>query len=81
MRSLPLLYLRNGLRWWLSGKEFTCQCRNHRFDPWVGKIPWRKKGQPTHVFLPGKSHGQRSQGAYSLLGHKRVRHDIKTKQQ
>ena len=30
------------------------------FDPWVGKIPWRRKWQPTPVFLPGKSHGQRS---------------------
>ena len=30
-----------------------------RFDPWVGKIPWRRKWQPTPVFLPGESHGQR----------------------
>ena len=47
----------------LSGKEFTCQCkrcRSLRFNPWVGKIPWRKKWQPTPVFLPGESHGQRS---------------------
>ena len=46
-----------------SGKEPTCQCRRHkrgRFDPWVGKIPWRRKWQHTPVFLPGKSHGQRS---------------------
>ena len=48
------------LPWWLSGKESACQCRRHRrrgFDPWVGKIPWRKKWQPTPVFLPGKFHG------------------------
>ena len=48
---------------WLRGKESTCQCWRHRrhwFDPWVGKIPWRRKWQPTPVFLPGKSHGQRS---------------------
>ena len=45
--------------WWLSGKEF-CQCRRRGFDPWVGKIPWRKKWQPMPVLLPGKSHGQRS---------------------
>ena len=35
-----------GLPWWLSGKEYACQCRRHRrrgFDPWVGKIPWRRK--------------------------------------
>ena len=30
------------------------------FDPWVGKIPWKRKWQPTPVFLPGKFHGQRS---------------------
>ena len=48
------------LPWWLSGKESACQCRRHRrrgFDPWVGKIPWRKKWQPTPLFLPGKFHG------------------------
>ena len=42
-----------GLPWWLRGKESTCQCRRHRFDPWVGKIPWRRKWQPTPVFLLG----------------------------
>ena len=31
-----------------------------QFDPWVGKFPWRRKCQPTPIFLPGKSHGQRS---------------------
>ena len=36
------------------------KCRLHWFDPCVGKIPWRRKWQPTPVFLPGKSHGQRS---------------------
>ena len=35
-----------GLPWWLSGKKSTCQCRTHRFAPWVGKIPWRKIGSP-----------------------------------
>ena len=46
-----------------SGKEPACQGRRHkrhRFDHWVGKIPWRRARQPTPVFLPGKSHGQRS---------------------
>ena len=38
--------------WWL-GKESTCQCRRHGFDPQVGKIPWRRKWQPTPVFLLG----------------------------
>ena len=38
-----------GLPWWLSGKESTCQCRRHRFDPWVRKVPWRRKWQLTPV--------------------------------
>ena len=42
-----------------------------RFDPWVGKIPWRRrKRHPTPVFLPGKSHGQRSLVGCSPWGHK-----------
>ena len=40
------------------------------FDPWVGKIPWRRKWPPTPVFLPGESHGQRSLADYSPWGHK-----------
>ena len=40
---------------WLSGKESTCQCRRLRFNPWVRKIPWKRKWQPTPVFVPGKS--------------------------
>ena len=55
---------------WLSAKEFACQCRRCKFDPWVGKIPWRRKWQPTSVFLPGKSHEQRSLAGYSPWGHK-----------
>ena len=48
------------------------QYRRPRFYPWVGKIPWRRKWQPTpvSVFLPGKSHGQRSPEGYSPWGHK-----------
>ena len=39
------------------------------FDPWVEKIPWRKAWQPTPVFLPGESHGQRSLAGYDPWGH------------
>ena len=49
-------------------KESACQCRRYwrcRFNPWVRKIPWRRKWQPTPVFLPRKSHGQRSLVGYS----------------
>ena len=52
----------------LSGKEPTCQYRRRRFDPWVRKIPWRRKWQPTLVFLPGKPNGQRSLVGYSPKG-------------
>ena len=41
-----------------------------RFDLWIAKIPWRRKWQLTPVFLPGKSHGQRSLVGYSPRGHK-----------
>ena len=51
-----------------DGKESTC--RRPRFDPWVRKIPWRREWQPTPVFLPGKSHGQRSLASYRPWGHK-----------
>ena len=59
---------------WHSGKEATCQSRRHKrwkrstFDPWVGKISWRRKWQPTLIFLPGKLHGQRSLVGYSPWG-------------
>ena len=54
-----------GLPWWLGGKESIFQCRRCRFNPWVEKTPWRRKWQPASVFLPGKSHGQRSLTGYS----------------
>ena len=59
-----------GLPRWCSGKESASQCRRCRFDFLVGNIPWRRKEQPTPVFLPGKSHGQRNQVGYSPWGHK-----------
>ena len=56
---------------WLS-KESACQCRRCRFNPWVRKIPWRKKWQLTPVFLPGKFHGQRILTDYSPWGPKEL---------
>ena len=56
-----------------SGKELACQCRRlkrQRFHPWVRKIPWKRAWQPTPVFLPGKSHGQRSLMDYGPQSHK-----------
>ena len=63
----------SGLPSWLSGKEPACHCRRCKrcgFDPWVGKIPWRRKWQPTPVFSPGKSCRQRSLEGSSLWSHK-----------
>ena len=69
-----------GLPRWLSGKESACQGRRHGLNPWVRKIPWRRKWQPIPVFLPGKSHGQRSLACYSPWDHKRVSHDLAIQQ-
>ena len=54
-----------GLPRWLSGKVGDPGSK-----PWVGKIPWRRKWQPTPAFLPGKSHGQRSLASYNPWGYK-----------
>ena len=59
---------------WLRGK--WGHCRRPQFNPWVGKIPWRRKWQPTPLCLPGKSHGQRSLAGHSPWGHKRVGQDL-----
>ena len=56
-------------------------CRRRGFNPLVGKIPWRKKWQPTPISLHGKYHGQRSLMGYSLWGHKTVGHSLATEQQ
>ena len=56
-----------------DSKEYTCQCRRgkrHGFDPWVRKIPWRRKWLPTPVFLPRKSHEQRTLAGYRPESHK-----------
>ena len=63
-----------------DGKESVCQCRRHRFNPWIRKIFWRRKWQPTPVFLPGKSHGQRSLVGYSTLGYEKAKHSVVIKQ-
>ena len=51
-------------------KGIHLQCKRPGFDPWAGKIPWRRAWQPTRVFLPGEFHGQRSLVAYSPWGRK-----------
>ena len=77
---LHILHSNTNIRWhvlliiiprWFSGAESSCLCRRHQswgFDPWVGKIPWRRAQQPPPVFLPGSSQGQRSLADYSPWG-------------
>ena len=48
----------------------TGDLRDGEFDPWVGKISWRRAWQPTPVFLPGKSHGQKNLAGCHPWGHK-----------
>ena len=62
-----LQYSALGLSRRLSGKPSTCQCRS-KFNPWVSQMPWRRKWQPTPIFLPGESHGQTSLAGYSPWG-------------
>ena len=62
-------------------KKSTRQCRRWGFNPWVGKVPWRSKWQPTPVFLPGEYQRQRNLAGYSPWGRKRVGYDLATKQQ
>ena len=64
-----LIYNVARLPQWLSGKECR-SCRKHRINPWVKKILWRRKWQPIPIFLPEKSHGQRSLVGCSPWGHK-----------
>ena len=71
MKQKVCVYKGCGLPKWCSTKEFACQfrrCRRRGFSPWVRKIPWRRKWQPTPVFLPGESHEQRSLAGYSPWG-------------
>ena len=58
------IVIKSGLHWWLRGTESARQCRRCGFDPWVRKIPWRRKWQPTPVFFPGKSQEYRSLAGY-----------------
>ena len=61
------------LPWWLSSKESAWDAKDTGdAGQWVRKTPWRRAWQPTLVFLPGKSHGQRSLTGYSPWSHKEL---------
>ena len=57
-----------GLPWWLRGSRICLQCRRYRFDPWVKKIPWTRKRQPTPVFLPRESPWAEEPGRLQSMG-------------
>ena len=82
VRHIQLLFLLfSFLKFWLAEaqtKGSTCRRRRCLFDPWVGKMPWRRKWQAAPVFLPGESRGQRSLVACSPWGLQRVRHESNT---
>ena len=63
-----------------DGKESTCNAGDLGFDPWVGKIPWRRAWQPSPVFLPGESPRTEEPGGLQSVGSQRVEHDGVTKQ-
>ena len=57
-------------QWWLGAKEPSCKrrrCKRRGFNPWVRKIPWRRKWRPSPVFLPGESHDR---GAWQTIVHR-----------
>ena len=60
------------LPWWLRWYRVHVQCKRPRFNPWVGKILCKREWQPTPVFLPGESHGQKSLAVYNPLGCKEL---------
>ena len=81
LASLDALVHCEVLTRWCRGKESACKCRRCKrwcFHPWVGKIPWRRKWQPTPVFMPGKSHGERDPtetGGLQPMASQRVGYD------
>ena len=70
IHSIYILDVYLGLPLWLRGSSVCLECGRPRFNPWVGKIPWRRKWQPTPVFLSGESHGPRNLVGYSPRGRK-----------
>ena len=68
----PCSFFFNQLPLQLKQERVCLQCGRPGFDPCVGKISWRRKWQPTPVFLPGRFRGRRSLAGYSPWGHKEL---------
>ena len=65
--------------WWLRWSRIYLQNGRPGFDPWVGKIPWRRAWQPTPVFLPGESPWSEEPGGLQSIESQRVGQDWATK--
>ena len=74
-KNLFLFNKKDELPWWCNSKESAYQRRRHRFYPWIRKIPWSRKRQPTPVFLLENFHTQRTLEGLQFLGLQRVGHD------
>ena len=77
MKGSKNLHKESIRKWNCTGKEAACQyrrCKRCGFDPWVGKIPWRRAWQPTPVFWPGESRQEKPGGLQSIES-QRVGHD------
>ena len=70
-----LTVFQRGFPRWHSGRKSPCQCRRCRFDPWVGKIPWRRKWQSIPVFFSWKIPWTEEPGGLWSVGSQRARHD------
>ena len=81
IKSHELLTWTNLLPSWLSGKEDTSQSRRRWFDPWVGKIPWRRKMATHSRILAWEIPWTEESGGLQSMGSQRVGHDLATKQQ
>ena len=78
--SISALQIRSSrLPWWHRWLRICLQCRRLQFDPWVGKIPWKRAWQPISVSLPGESSWTEEPGGLQSMGSQRVGHDWVTK--
>ena len=80
--NFVVFILHQGLSWWLSSKESSCQCRGDvDLIPGSARSLGEGNGNPLQLLLPEKSHGQRSLVGYIPWSRKRVGHDLATKPQ
>ena len=78
--GFTLKYPVKGLPWWLSGKEFTCQCRRLRFNPWVGKMLWKEMATQSSI-VDWETPWTEEPGELQSVGSQRVGHSWASKQE